>query len=316
MAFRKFKINWVLKAAAFSMLDKLPAREKAYYLLQRYVTKTIPRPLTPTSETAEVQIAHAHEFLLHGVDLTKARLMEFGAGWDLYSNIIMYCFGVERQSVFDINRWAKAEAINAVVRHLQSDPADGAIRVPEKFVHDERLESELEEFYGISYHAPADARHLAVEDNTFDLITTTSTLEHIPKDLLPDIIKECYRVLRPGGLMRHVIDYSDHYAHADPNINEFNYLRFDDKQWAKFNPGIHFQNRLRTRFYRELFQAAGFEIIDLKTRRGSHETLASVPVSAVFEGMSYDEMLDLGGNFLMAKPAIATRPSALATATG
>ena len=48
-------------------------------------------------------------------------------------------------------------------------------------------------------------------------------------------------MLRPQGLIRHVIDYSDHYAHADANINEFNYLRFDERQWKKFNPGIHFQ---------------------------------------------------------------------------
>ena len=90
MAFRKFKISWKLKAAAFNFLDAAPFGEVLYYLLQRYVTKTVPRQLAPTEETGAAQISHAHSFLQRGAHLKEATLFEFGAGWDLYSNIILY----------------------------------------------------------------------------------------------------------------------------------------------------------------------------------------------------------------------------------
>src|SRR4051812_28143286 len=118
MAFRRFKVNWVLKANIFNVLDCVPCGNQLYYLLQRYVTKTVPRILVPTAVTGKAQISHANAFKQHGIDLTKAHFVEFGAGWDLYSNMIMYCMGVSQQYVIDIRRWARAEAINAVINYL------------------------------------------------------------------------------------------------------------------------------------------------------------------------------------------------------
>ena len=47
----------------------------------------------------------------------------------------------------------------------------------------------------------ADASTLPAENASFDAIVTTSTLEHIPTDVIRAIMKECHRVLRPQGLM-------------------------------------------------------------------------------------------------------------------
>jgi len=302
MACRRFKINWVVKAKTFNVLDRIPAGEKIHYLLQRYITKTIPRPLSPTKDTGAAQISHANKFRQHGVDLTKTSLLEFGAGWDLYGNIIMYCMGVNRQDVVDIHRWLNAEALNAVIKHLQTDPPEGAVRLPEKLIRHDHLVNDLRIFYGISYNAPVDASNLSVKDATFDLIATTATLEHIPKDTLRGITKECHRVLRPQGLVSHVVDYSDHYAYSDSSINEFNYLRFDERQWKKFNPGIHFQNRLRTQFYVDLFTEHGFEIVEVHTWKGPREHLEKTPVSESFRNLSFEELRDLGGHYILRKP--------------
>jgi len=42
-------------------------------------------------------------------------------------------------------------------------------------------------------------------DNTFDVVYHSQVLEHFPKDKAPGFIKECFRVLKPGGIIRVVV---------------------------------------------------------------------------------------------------------------
>lgn len=44
----------------------------------------------------------------------------------------------------------------------------------------------------------ADACHLPFADNSFDVVTTLDFLEHVPNPA--DVVKECARVLKPGGV--------------------------------------------------------------------------------------------------------------------
>jgi predicted SAM-dependent methyltransferase len=42
-------------------------------------------------------------------------------------------------------------------------------------------------------------------DNSFDVVYHSQVLEHIPKEKAEDFIRECYRVLKPNGVMRVVV---------------------------------------------------------------------------------------------------------------
>jgi predicted SAM-dependent methyltransferase len=42
-------------------------------------------------------------------------------------------------------------------------------------------------------------------DNSFDVVYHSQVLEHIPKEKATDFVEECYRVLKPGGIMRIVV---------------------------------------------------------------------------------------------------------------
>ncbi len=82
---------------------------------------------------------------------------EFGAGWDLYANLVQWCYGLDRQFVYDLRRWARAAHVNAALRHLHDEPPPNAVRVPTQSVDDARLDDDLRRLYGIDYRAPADA---------------------------------------------------------------------------------------------------------------------------------------------------------------
>lgn len=45
-----------------------------------------------------------------------------------------------------------------------------------------------------------------IPDEAFDYVVSVSAVEHIPSEAFADSIKDCYRVLKTGGIMFHAID--------------------------------------------------------------------------------------------------------------
>jgi hypothetical protein len=301
-AFRRFKLDWKLKAKAFNLLDDLPMGDQLYCLLQRHVTHTLPRALSPTYEKAVNQLRHIEQIRARRDSIDDAVLLELGAGWDLYSNLLYWCLGLNAQIVVDVRRWVQPSAVNAVISHLQNDPPPNALRKPPALIIGRSVEAQLKSLYGIDYRAPFDATSMTLPDQSVDFVVTTSVLEHIPLDICRAIIAECRRVMKVNGLMSHIIDYSDHYAHSDGNITTYNYLQFDEREWARYNPGIHYQNRARSADYRRLFREAGFVVIDEREWHGERDDFERVNVHPTFKGHSPEELLTLGCEFLL-RPA-------------
>lgn len=298
-AFRQVRIGWRRKSAAFRLFDTLPGGNALYYLTQRYVTRTFPRPLAQHVDWA---IEHAATFRRWaGPDLGGRTLFEFGAGWDLFNNLVMWCYGVEDQIVIDLRRWARASEINHALGFLEAHPPPAAVRVPGTRLPP-AFEEPLRREYGIRYTAPADARDTRLPAASVDLICTTSVLEHVPPDALRAILAECRRIAKPGAVISHVIDYTDHYAHSDGGISIYNFLRFSDREWDRFNPGIHFQNRLRHFEYGKLFTGAGFEprSVWAATSGNACGLLERVPLADRFRGMTPAQLLPRTGHWVLA----------------
>jgi SAM-dependent methyltransferase len=45
-----------------------------------------------------------------------------------------------------------------------------------------------------------------IESNKFDILFSVSVVEHIENHKLEDFIEDCYRILKPGGIMLHAVD--------------------------------------------------------------------------------------------------------------
>ena len=299
-AFRHVRIDWRRKALAFRLFGVLPGGRSLYYLTQRYVTRTFPRDLSFHIDWA---VEHARTFKEHyRGDLGSARLFEFGAGWDLFNNLVQWCYGVNRQLVVDIVRWARADQINHARAYLRAHPPPGCVRLPEAPVT-EPIDRSLLEAYGIEYRAPADARRIPIGDGGVDLISTTSVLEHIPLPSLEAILRDCHRAASPGSISSHVIDYTDHYAHSDAAIGEHNFLRFTDDEWRRYNPDLHYQNRLRHFEYGRLVESAGFTVLaeDAIASADAAQGLDTVPRVGRFSMMTTAQLTPRTGHWVLGR---------------
>jgi len=294
--------DWRLKALAFRVLEHMPMQRTAYSLLQRYVTRSYPRALSPTRDSSASQQHHVRTFRERFGTLDEARLFEFGAGWDLYGNLVFWSLGINRQTVMDLSRWVRPDFVNGAIRHLQHDPPEGAVRTPGALLSEGTgFDKDLERIYGIRYVAPADARDTRLPAGSVDLIATTSTLEHISLPDLRAILRESRRLCHPRSIVSHVVDYSDHFAHGDRQINAYNFLRFGSEDWARFNSSFHHQNRLRHRDYRPVFEEAGFEVLEEYAEHDADaaEQLAAVPLAEDFRRYRTEEILPRVGRFVL-----------------
>jgi len=297
--------DWRLKALAFRVLEHMPMQRTAYSLLQRYVTRSYPRALSPTRESSASQQHHLRAFRERFGPIDDARLFEFGAGWDLYGNLVFWTLGINHQTVMDLSRWVRPRFVNGAIRHLQRDPPDGAVRTPAALLPEGAdFDRSLEQDYGIRYVAPADARDTRLPEGSIDLVATTSTLEHIPLPDLRRILRETRRLCHSRSVVSHVVDYSDHFAHGDSQINVYNFLRFRSQEWVRFNSSFHHQNRLRHRDYRPVFEGAGFAVVEELAEHDPDalEQLASVPLAEDFRHYRTEEILPRVGRFVL-RPA-------------
>jgi SAM-dependent methyltransferase len=256
-------MRWQYKAAVQKTLSLVPGGERVNHLLQRTVTKRLP--------------AGDRQFLLHFDEAARhvracarrpqdVRAYEFGAGWDLIGPLSLWALGVSQQVVVDVAAHVRLALVDHSIVQLSRHHAALEERAgrPLRRVDPPPVRSyaELRERFGIDYRAPCNARGTGLGAGSFDLISSTFTLEHIPRDDILAILRECARLVADGGIVSCSIDMQDHYAFDDPRISVYNFLRYSDRRWRLVNSSLHHQNRLRARDYRELFVEAGLSTLD------------------------------------------------------
>lgn len=262
-------MRWQAKAAVQKGLSVLPQGERLNYVLQRKVTKKLPAGDDQFFLHAQEAFRHVEAWERHGGgDLAAVRGYEFGAGWDLVGPLTLWALGVGSQVLVDIDAHMRWELVNHSADQLHrhhgrlEELAGRALRRPDPAPVGSR--GELLERFGIDYRAPLDARATGMPDGAFDLITSTFTLEHIPRDDIAAIMRECARLLAPGGIVSCSVDMQDHYSFDDPRISVYNFLRYSPRRWRAVNSSLHFQNRLRARDHVELVEQAGLRIVDTR----------------------------------------------------
>jgi len=241
--------HWRAKAYAQRLFSALPAGHRINYLFQR-ATHGLPIPDKDLDEAMGAARTHVASLERFGaVPVGEAHLFEFGAGWDLHLPLAMVALGVAHQTIVDIQSLLRPELVADAATRLGGRRAE---RWQPALPPTEAERVDLLGWLagiGIDYRAPCDARDTGFPAASVDVATSTNTLEHIPPEEIRAILLELRRILRADGIASFSIDYQDHFSYFDRTISVYNYLRFTEREWRRYNSSLHFQNRLRHHQY-------------------------------------------------------------------
>jgi SAM-dependent methyltransferase len=97
----------------------------------------------------------------------------------------------------------------------------------------------------------------SIPSGSVDFVWSHSVLEHVRKHELQSFFRELHRIMKPGGLSSHNIDYQDHLNFG------LNNLRFSEKVWESsfFARSGFYTNRVPAPQLHEMFKSAGFKVV-------------------------------------------------------
>jgi SAM-dependent methyltransferase len=253
-----------------------------------------------------------------GSDPTGKVFLEVGTGRAPIVPMAYWLMGAKGCITIDLNRYMKGELIRESVAYL----ADNLMEITTLFgpyLDTQRLDDLLRchastgystegflELCGIRYIAPGDAASTGLEAGSIDFHTSYNVLEHIPMEVLREILHEGTRILRPGGLFVHRVDYSDHFSHSDRSISAINFLQYSDDEWKGYAGNRYmYMNRLRHDDFVSLFETAGLSTL-LDMPHTNERVLAllrsgAFPLHTRYQDKS-EAMLAITGAWIVSQP--------------
>jgi SAM-dependent methyltransferase len=222
----------------------------------------------------------AAKFAAAGIrSLRGASCLEFGAGQMPTETLVFHVLGAERCVATDYNAIARIEVLPEAAHAANRARVLAALN---PFADGLDLEGRLDELLGmttaaasaflrqrVAYVAPFDMS-LAPTTQKFDVIHSTSVLEHLPVAQAEAILRNLAASLIPGGQMIHEVDLRDH---RDFEGGPFAFLSKSDN----YNPQTDYDirgNRLRKQDWLNLLDAVpGTRTQLLFTRKLSEDLL-------------------------------------------
>lgn len=308
-------MHWKLKGAVQKVLGVLPGGATMHYALQSRFGGLGDFAGEFDSKVDDWRIMVGH-LRAAGMPVAGRHLFEVGSGWYPTFPLALVLAGAGRVTTVDLNRHLKPDLLRACIERLGTvldviATASGADATAVRARHARLAEAArhtldlgvLSEGV-IAYHAPADATRSGLADASVDAMFSNSVLEHVPPDVVDALYAEGMRILVPGGVMFHSVNCGDHYAYVDRRIDQLNYLRYSDDEWARWNNAFLYQNRLRAHVFVDRAREAGFAI-ELDTARASERRLrelAATPVHAQFASIPPERLCITSVDFIARKP--------------
>ena len=242
-----------------------------------------------------------------------AVVLELGSGWKPVIPLLFRGAGAERVILTDSERLLDARLLSETVQLVANEADNFSARLGVSTTSfRSRLAirqvgglDQIADQLGIRYLAPTDADQLPFSPGEIDIVCSRAVLEHIPRQTLRRIFQEFARLLQPGlGLMCHIVDNSDHWAHGDKRLSMLNFLRYSESTWKWFaNNPLDFMNRMRHSEYLALLRECGFEVsLDASNPDSKAlEDLESIPISDTFRQFSPVDLAILTSQFVAAR---------------
>ena len=295
--------KWVIKAVVQKTISYFPWAYRINYFFQKHVTGGV----SLTDEHFGLKLQHArdhyHSLQKYGGENPHRTILELGTGWYPVVPILFFLTSAGKVKSVDIRKWMTRNTMQTTLLKYLDWKERGLLDDMLPHMNQSKWEQLFDVVNNPSQYSMerinsmiglttliGDARNLELDDDSVDFICSNNTFEHIPEEILRGILIEFSRVQKPGGMMNHFIDMSDHFAHFDHSITIYNFLKYSRKKWRIVDNNIQPQNRLRLRDYLDMYHDLGIPASELIPRKGSTEELGRVKVHSEFSGYSAEEL--------------------------
>jgi SAM-dependent methyltransferase len=292
--------RWIAKAVAQKTMSKLGLLP-VYHVGQRFLGRL--KHFDPRD-----RLQYAGKLAADvGLDrLNGARVVEIGTGWVPVVPMGLHVLGAASIETFDLSRHLQPK-LSAMARDALPDcMGELAQRSGAPLTElQSRLRkvpngdwSRIAHHMRIAYRAPDDFRYSGLPSASVDIVYSNLVLEHIPPHLLAEILAECRRILKPGGVCWHNVDFTDHYSHTFKSLSPVNFLRYGRKLWDFASNDILYMNRMRHIDYVRTFDATGFAVAKEHCYLMEDEPMIG-RVHRDFEGYSDEEIRCMACRFVL-----------------
>lgn len=299
--------HWLIKSALQRAISLLPASHFWNELFQRYVT----RSLDLTTERFEMRLdccrIHLENFLeLRPTPNRQWTVYELGTGWYPVVPVGLFLCGAARIWTFDIASFLSRRRLKVMFEYFLAYEQSGRLQKFLPRLLTDRLERFKEIVKNVESLEPVkvleqleihfevrDAQNTGLEPSSIDLFVSTGVLEYIPPIILKNILIETRRIGSADMIQSHYLNLIDQYSYFDRSITPFNFLKYSERQWKRYNSPITWLNRLRISDYRQLFASLGFEVAKEINTSGSVEDLRKIRLAPEFQKHSELDLLVL-----------------------
>jgi len=229
-------------------------------------------------------------------------VLEIGTGWMPIVPLLFHAAGARHVTCTDVERLLDDATLQRARARLGGETARIAqeLGLPEPTVA-ARLSGPWPHDYLVPWDIDAHPEASA------DIVVLRAVFEHIDPPTLRRYLMRLQAILRPGGMMCHVIDNSDHWEHRDKSISRLNFLRYEDGPFWRFTAlnRQKYQNRLCHGDYAALFRETGWTVLEASGTPdpASLRALSSLPLASPFCGRSAEDLAILTSWFVVQRPA-------------
>lgn len=287
----KAALPWWAKIAAKVVLARLPVSGKTWQSLGLFSPGEMMDP------AYAVAVFDGH-YRAAGSPTEGFSFLELGPGDSLASAVIGKAYGAKRSWLVDSGAYASRDmnVYRRLADHLSARPSGAGLDA----VRAAADVPELLNICGSEYLEGGLAGLRRVPDASCDMIFSQAVLEHVPRAEFPATFTEMRRVLKPGGVATHKVDFRDHLGGG------LNNLRFSDRLWESpwfARRSGFYTNRLRLS---EMLAAAvqiGFSIEVVRTLCWDQSPLPRERMAPEFRVLSDDDLRVCEAFIVMKRPA-------------
>jgi hypothetical protein len=270
-------LNWKLKAFIQNIMDLLPRKisYELYFQMQRYFGG-LKKPFNPMRHfsVAVFMLKKIQQYTGGGIN--GKTFFEVGTGRVPLLPVAFWLCGAEKIITIDLNPYIRNELISDLSFFIKTEKE----KIKEIFndllnidrfnllfdcCKNEKInKDDIVKLCQIEYIAPGDASKVNLAKNSINYHVSHTVYEHIPLNIIKNILKEGNRIIADDGLFINNIDYGDHFSYMDKNLSIINFLQYDDKTWNKYAGNRYmYMNRARHDDFIELFKMVEHDFLEI-----------------------------------------------------